>query len=174
MTADAFTLLGLSLLAAAALGGLAIWLFARRSGAKSTAASPVPGEARAPPQNPAAASSPGTLPEARLLLKAMIAAAVCDGVLDDSERTKIERQATRVQGPISRFTKEVSSPWSMQQLKEACAGAPQRTQVYRASLFTISAHSAPEREYLRELADVLGLSPQTVGAVHRKLGRAPA
>jgi len=155
----------LKLGAAAALGGLAYkaysnykegkplvgthvaeFLFAARSGAT------LPG---APPANE----------HALLLLRAMIASAMADGLIDAAERQLIVGRLSDLGiGAEERqfLDGEMAAPWSPQQFAAAAQTPEVRSEVYLASAIAIEADTTAERAYLRYLAATLGLEDELV------------
>ena len=154
----------LKLGAAAALGGLAYRAYSNyRTGqpiGADTSASSVP------------AIKPSTLPavtpaneHALLLVRAMIAAALSDGHLDETERsTIVGRLGALGVGSEERsfLDAEIAHPWSPAQFAAAAATPEQRAEIYLASAIAIDADTDAERAYLKYLAATLQLDEQLI------------
>lgn len=150
----------LKLGAAAALGGLAYKAYTNYKDGK-----PLVGTRAA--EFLQAARSGATLPgappaneHALLLLRAMIASALSDGLIDATERQRIVgRLADTGVGAEERqfLDREIAAPWSPQQFAAAAATPEVRSEVYLASAIAIEADTPAEKAYLRYLAATLGL-----------------
>jgi len=160
----------LKLGAAAALGGLAYRAYNNyRSGQPISASAPVNlGSATAAPTGSAVPSvPPRPLPavtpandHALVLVRAMIAAALSDGVIDADERHTIvgRLQAVGINSEEQQFLEsEMTRPWSPAQFAAAVTVPEQRAEVYLASALAIDADTEAERTYLKYLAATLGL-----------------
>ncbi|MGE0023104.1 MAG: tellurite resistance TerB family protein [Hyphomicrobium sp.] len=155
----------LKLGAAAALGGLAYKAYTNYKKGKplvDTRAAEFLSAARA------SATLPGAPPaneHALLLLRAMIASAMADGLIDASERQLIVgRLADLGVGSEERqfLDREIAAPWSPQQLAAAAQTPEVRSEVYLASAIAIEADTPAEQAYLRYLAATLGLEDELV------------
>lgn len=109
------------------------------------------------------ASLPGAPPQdehALLLLRAMIAAALSDGLIDETERQRIVGRlgAAGINAEESQFLdREIATPWSPQQFASLARTPEVRSEVYLASAIAIEADTPAEQAYLRYLAATLGL-----------------
>lgn len=150
----------LKLGAAAALGGLAYKAYANYRDGK-----PLVGTRAAEFLNAArsGATLPGAPPadaHALLLLRAMIAAALSDGLIDADERHRIVGRLADlgVSGEEQAFLDaEMAAPWSPQQFARDATTPEMRSEVYLASSIAIDADTPAEQAYLRYLAATLGL-----------------
>jgi uncharacterized membrane protein YebE (DUF533 family) len=112
-------------------------------------------------------------PLARLLLRAMIAAARADGRLDGEEHQRI---VGRIQGlPLeagerAALLAEIEKPVSLDELTGSVAGPGQAAEVYAASLLAIEVDTPAERAYLGLLAARLGLADELVASLHGAAG----
>lgn len=150
----------LTLGAAAAVGGLAYKAYSNYREGK-----PLIGTQAA--EYLAAARSGATLPgapppneHAILLLRAMIASALSDGLIDAEERQRIVgRLADAGLGAEERqfLDREIAMPWSPQQFAAASTTPEVRSEIYLASSIAIDADTPAEQAYLRYLAATLGL-----------------
>jgi len=166
----------LKLGAAAALGGLAYRAYSNyRTGqpiGADTSASSVP------------AIKPSTLPavtpaneHALLLVRAMIAAALSDGRLDETERnTIVGRLGALGVGSEERsfLDAEIARPWSPAQFAAAAAMPEQRAEIYLASAIAIEADTDAERAYLKYLAATLQLDEQLIAHLEDAMRQAKA
>jgi uncharacterized membrane protein YebE (DUF533 family) len=149
----------LKLGAAAALGGLAYRAYSNyKTGQPVGANTSAPSVPSVTPSTlPAATSSSD---HALLLVRAMIAAALSDGVLDDTERNVIIGRLTAagINTEEQAFlADELARPLSPAQFTAAAKTPEQRAEVYLASALAIDADTEAERAYLKYLAATLQL-----------------
>ena len=119
----------------------------------------------------AAAESPGDS-EAVLLIRAMIAAANADGIVDQAERNSIlEHLQTIDLSPEehSFIVQELLSPADLEAIVGSVNSPAMAEQVYTVSLMAIDVDTESECRYMATLADRLGLDPSTVENIHRCL-----
>ena len=112
--------------------------------------------------------------EAVLLLKAMIASASADGVIDAQERQTIMGELERAGlTPEERsfLDKEFASPASLKEIASEAAGAGKAKEAYIVSLVAVSVDAPAERNYLVGLAGALGLPMNEVQDIHKQFGR---
>jgi uncharacterized membrane protein YebE (DUF533 family) len=163
----------LKLGAAAALGGIAYKAYANYRDGKPVGAGFGFGGTGATASGGAVPSTaPSPLPpvtpaneHAKLLVRAMIAAALSDGTLDASEREHIVGRLAAAgmdQEAVRFLDAEIARPWSPAQFAAAAPGPEQRSEVYLASMLAIDADTEAERAYLRYLAATLGLDDKLV------------
>lgn len=168
----------LKLGAAAALGGLAYRAYANyKSGAHVAGGVSAGGAAPAPvAPSPLPAATPAS-EHALLLVRAMIAAALSDGLLDDTERSVIAGRlgAAGISSEEQRFlADEMARPWSPAQFAGAAKTPEQRAEVYLASALAIDADTEAERAYLKYLAATLGLDDQLIAHLEGAVAQARA
>ncbi|MEP9355698.1 tellurite resistance TerB family protein [Xanthobacter sp. KR7-65] len=99
---------------------------------------------------------------ARLLLKAMIAAAAADGHLDNHERHRIRNQlqATTLTDEEKRYMDStLSRPASIAEIVNEAMTLALRMEVYMAARLAIEPDSQAERDWLNTLATELKLDP---------------
>lgn len=137
-----------------------------------------PGAAHQPPPPPSQAPGPppvdppasqSSAEEAILLIRAMIAAAKADGVIDAEERQRILAKLDAAQlSPEDRgfMEAELSRPHSAEAIAAAVQGAEQARQVYLVSLLAVEVDTPEERNYLKTLAGLLGLDAAVVATLH--------
>ncbi len=135
---------------------------------------PPPGSA------PSAAPSAPTPPPAAvpadpvLLIRAMIAAANADGVLDDTERMRIlaQLEGTGLSDEEKDFlSAEFGAPRSLEEIAAAVDGQAAAAQVFTVSLMAVEADTPEEREYLEALRSALSLTDEQARSIARRLGR---
>ncbi len=114
--------------------------------------------------------TPNEEEQAKILLKAMINAAICDGKLDEQERTKILSHAKDASPQELAMVKELlQNPQTAQEFaKEIPADMAQ--QVYFMSIATINLDTKEEAQYLDTLAKELNISPEMANEIHEKIG----
>ena len=134
---------------------------------------PMPGKpASVPP--PPVADDPAGNPEAVILIRAMIAAANADGVIDQAERNNILQrlQAVDLSPEEHAFiVQELLSPAELETIVGSVNRPELARQVYTVSLMAIEVDTEIERQYMSTLASRLGLDESTVEQIHRRLER---
>jgi uncharacterized membrane protein YebE (DUF533 family) len=143
-----------------------------RGGSPPPPPPPRPDGARAVPPPPPAAPQPIEPSESVLLIRAMIAAANADGVIDQTERKNIlERlQSVELSSEEHAFiAKELLAPVEMEAIVAGVTTPQLAEQVYSVSLMAIDVDTDQERRYLATLADRLALDPETVERIHNSL-----
>lgn len=109
----------------------------------------------------------------RLVLRAMIEAAKCDGKIDQDEMQRIvgKIEPGSVTPEERRFViDEMSRPADPGGLAREVQSPAVAAQIYAASLLAIHIDTEAERTYLRNLATALGLEPGTVQRLHQMTG----
>jgi uncharacterized membrane protein YebE (DUF533 family) len=142
---------------------------------------PPPGGRAVPPPPPpgpplAAARPPSTDEQAVLLIRAMIAAANADGIIDSDERDRILTKLEEAQlSPAERefLTAELSRPRTAEQIAADVDGAEMARQVYLVSLLAVEVDTPTERAYIESLAGLLGLDATVVTELHQTAALAP-
>ncbi len=135
---------------------------------------PLPGRPMPDGSLPVASETTGQS-EAVLLIRAMIAAANADGVIDQAERKNIlERlQAFDLSTEEHAFiVQELLSPADLATLIKGISSPELARQVYTVSCMAIEVDTEEERRYLATLASRLGLDESVREQIHRSLGRA--
>jgi uncharacterized membrane protein YebE (DUF533 family) len=137
-----------------------------------TAVAPSPPPSPAPAGLPAVDDSEGGQ-DAVLLIRAMIAAANADGVIDQEERNRILGKLETVNlsdQEHSFVVRELLSPVGMENIVTAVKSQEMAKQVYTVSLLAIEVDTDAERTYINTLAQRLGLDESHINDIHRKLG----
>jgi uncharacterized membrane protein YebE (DUF533 family) len=150
-------------------------VFPRPAGGNPPPAPPGDRAAPPPPPGPVAGVQEATRQaDAVLLIRAMIAAANADGVIDSQERGRImdKLKAVDLSKEEHQFiVHELLVPQEMQRIVAAVRSPELARQVYAASLLTITVDTEAEQRYLSNLAEKLGLDAQTVNHIHQQLGQ---
>jgi len=109
----------------------------------------------------------------KLMLRAMISAAKADGQLDDQEMDKIMGKvgADGITAEEQNFLRsEIDKPLNIQKLVADVPNPLVAAQVYAVSLFAIDINTDAERQYLKQLAQALGLDADAVKRIHDMTG----
>lgn len=119
---------------------------------------------------PEIAPTPEQNAVAGLMLRAMIQAAKADGRIDAAERERLLGQLGDLDDDDRAFVREqMAAPVDAQALaREVPKGL--EAQVYLMSLMAIDLDSRDEAEYLRSLADALGIDRATTSRIHDQVG----
>ncbi len=139
---------------------------------------PPPGASAATPPPPppyagAANNDDAAGQEAVLLIRAMIAAANADGVIDQDERNRILEKfqsADLDDDERSFILHELLSPADLETIVGLANTPELAQQVYAVSLLSIEADTEAEHTYLRTLAERLALDDDAIQNIHTQLG----
>jgi uncharacterized membrane protein YebE (DUF533 family) len=107
-----------------------------------------------------------------LLIRAMIAAANADGVIDETERKAILGRLRTVDlSPEEQafITQELFSPADLETIVRGATSSDLARQVYAVSLMAIDVDTEKERRYMETLANRLGLDDTTIQQIQRSL-----
>ncbi|MBC2710159.1 MAG: tellurite resistance TerB family protein [Desulfosarcina sp.] len=132
---------------------------------------PMPGKLSSVSTPPVAAKPAGN-GDAVLLIRAMIAAANADGVIDQEERKNIlERlQAVDLSPDEHAFiVQELLSPADLETIVGGVTSQELARQVYTVSLMAIEVDTEKERQYMDTLASRLGLDEAAVARIQRSM-----
>ncbi|WP_431305021.1 DUF533 domain-containing protein [Sediminicoccus sp. BL-A-41-H5] len=127
--------------------------------------------AKAPPPPPSPSAEHA---EARLLLRAMIAAARADGVVDRAERQAIAAQldaAGLSAAERDQVLADFDRPATVEELSNAARDPILRAQLYAAAFAAAGEISAEERAWLDRLGEGLKLQPAARQAIEDRLGK---
>lgn len=128
-----------------------------------------PAPPAAPPPEPAGDAESA---EALLLVRAMIAAARADGVIDAEERRAIARRLDAAgldAAARDQVLAEFQSPVTLPALLAAVPDPVAAAKVYAASVIAMGEASPAERDYLARLAAGLRLAPEAARAIEERL-----
>ena len=108
--------------------------------------------------------------QATLLIKAMINAAKADGHVDREEQQKIVGKLGDVtQDEINFVRSELAQPLDTERFVRSIPRGMEQ-QVYAVSLMAIDLDSNPEAQYLHQLAQGTGITPEVSNAIHEQFG----
>jgi uncharacterized membrane protein YebE (DUF533 family) len=110
--------------------------------------------------------------EAVLLIRAMIAAANADGVIDEKERNRILNKLETVDlsdQEHSFIVKELLSPVEMKEIVSQVKSLKMAKKVYAVSLLAIEVDTDAEQAYMKTLARQLSLNESDLNDIYRKL-----
>jgi uncharacterized membrane protein YebE (DUF533 family) len=149
----------------ALIGGLAYKAYRDHQAGKAPVAAPAqlegpPAGAFAPSGEPAADNA-----TAMLLIRAMIAAAACDGLVDNEERSRIVgglAEAGLDTHAAQFLDHEFANPASIRDLAAAAVTPELAFQAYAAARLAIEPDSAVEKSFLSDLAAALKITPEQV------------
>lgn len=107
---------------------------------------------------------------AAILLRALIQSAKADGRIDPGEKEKLLKNLGKLDHEELDFVNaELAKPIDVPGLaREIPKGA--EAQVYMMSVMGIDLDTNKEAKYLAELAQAIGMSPETANAIHDRLG----
>jgi uncharacterized membrane protein YebE (DUF533 family) len=144
-----------------------------------------PGKSAGPPPPPGAKPQPiqtdpphqeSAANKAVLLIRAMIAAANADGIIDQEERDRILKKLQSVDlSPEEQafMVKELLSPSPLEDITRQVDHPQLAMQVYAVSLMAIRVDTDAEHHYMRTLAQQLHLDAKTIRAIAEKVGPPP-
>jgi Protein of unknown function (DUF533) len=111
--------------------------------------------------------------EAVLLIRAMIAAANADGVIDKDERNRILKKldtADLSDQEHSFIVKELLSPAGLEDIVAQVKSPERAKMVYTVSLLAIEVDTDAERTYMNTLAQRIGLTESDIDYIYGTLG----
>jgi uncharacterized membrane protein YebE (DUF533 family) len=111
--------------------------------------------------------------EAVLLIRAMIAAANADGVIDEEERNRILKKletADLSDQEHSFIIKELLSPTGLEDIVAQVKSPEMAKKVYSVSLLAIEVDTDAERTYMNTLARQMNLNESDLNDIYRTLG----
>jgi uncharacterized membrane protein YebE (DUF533 family) len=106
--------------------------------------------------------------DAVLLVRAMVAAASADGIVDQAERSRIISglQQAGLDPDATRFLeRELSQPADVEELSAGITDPDKAAQVYTAARLAIDPDTLQEREFLRRLQEALDLEDELVAHI---------
>ena len=110
---------------------------------------------------------------AMVILQAMIHAAKADGQIDAAEQQRIlgKLEEAGATAAVQEFVRaEMRRPLNLKALLREVSNPQMAAEVYAASLLAIEVDTPAERDYLRQLAQGLGLDEGAVQRLHLTLG----
>jgi uncharacterized membrane protein YebE (DUF533 family) len=168
---------GSTIAATAALGGVALIV--------GLALKALPGRAPASDATPSARhASPAAAPrtpfdhsavdedEARMMLRAMVAATMADGLMDAAERERLYGALAAAKiGAAGRawLDKELAEPVDVDELAAGVSTPEQAARIYAAARLAIEPDTLQERQFLKMLADALDVPAEAVARFDQEL-----
>ena len=167
---------GSTIAATAALGGIAlvVGLALKVLPGRVTAAEPTTSQDAKPS---AALRSPFdhaevSEDEARVMLRAMVAATMADGLMDAAERERLHNALAAAQiGAAGRawLDKELAEPVDIDELAAGVSTAEQAARIYAAARLAIDPDTLQEWQFLKMLADALDVPAEAVARFDQEL-----
>ncbi|MGH1575154.1 tellurite resistance TerB family protein [Methylobacterium sp. P31] len=111
--------------------------------------------------------------EARIMLRAMVAATLADGLLDTAERQRLDSALAAAKiGAAGRLwlDKELAEPADVDGLTAGISSPEQAARIYAAARLAIDPDTLQEREFLKRLAAALDLPTEATARLERELG----
>lgn len=108
-----------------------------------------------------------------MLIRAMIAAANADGVIDADERNRIMKKLGGIElsNEENQFIiNELLSPAGLEEIAKEVDTPATAKQVYMVSLLAIEVDTDAEKSYMNDLVGRLGLVEADVDRIHQQLG----
>ncbi|WP_336491932.1 tellurite resistance TerB family protein [Methylobacterium nigriterrae] len=171
-----------SIAATAVLGGLALVAgFAVRAlqggpkpPSRQGSAAPTAGENAAPitPFDHSGVSED----EARIMLRAMVAAIMADGLMDAEERRRLDKSlaAAGISGDARAWlAKELTEPADIDELTERISSPEQAIRIYAAARLAIDPDTLQERQFLKMLAEALDVPSEAAARLDAELADEP-
>ncbi|MGH1571530.1 DUF533 domain-containing protein [Methylobacterium sp. P31] len=110
--------------------------------------------------------------EARLMLRAMVAATTADGMIDATERKRLDAAVAEAgidADGRSWLDRELASPAEIDEIAERVAGPEAAARIYAAARLAIDPDTLQERQFLKMLAEALDLPAETSDRVEREI-----
>ncbi len=110
--------------------------------------------------------------EARLMLRAMVAATVADGLVDAAERRRLDEAVTAA--GIDRdgrawLDRELVNPAEIDEIADAVDDPDAAARIYAAAALAIDLDTMQERQFLKMLAQALDVPAEAAARVEREL-----
>jgi len=110
--------------------------------------------------------------EARLMLRAMVAATTADGMVDTAERKRLDAAVAEAGlDPDGRawLDRELASPADIDEIAERVADPDAAARIFAAARLAIDPDTLQERQFLKMLAEALDLPVEAVERVERDI-----
>ena len=110
--------------------------------------------------------------EAYVMLRAMVAATMADGLMDAAERARLHKALeTAKVGAADRawLDKEMANPANVDQLAARVTGPEQAARIYAAARIAIDPDTMQERQFLKMLAEALDVPSEAVTRLDQEL-----
>ena len=110
--------------------------------------------------------------EARLMLRAMVAATVADGLVDAGERARLD--AAVAAAGLDRdgrawLERELADPADIDEIADAVDDAEAGARIYAAARLAVDLDTMQERQFLKMLAEALDVPPEATARLEREL-----
>jgi uncharacterized membrane protein YebE (DUF533 family) len=110
--------------------------------------------------------------EARLMLRAMVAATTADGLVDAAERKRLDgavAEAGLDADGRAWLERELESPADLDEIADRVAGPDAAARIYAAARLAIDPDTIQERQFLKMLAEALDLPADATAQVERDI-----
>ncbi|MCJ2136402.1 DUF533 domain-containing protein [Methylobacterium sp. J-026] len=110
--------------------------------------------------------------EARLMLRAMVAATTADGMIDAAERRRLDAAVAEAGlDPDGRswLEGELASPAEIDEIADRVAGPDAAARIYAAARLAIDPDTLQERQFLKMLAEALDLPADVADRVEHEI-----
>ncbi|WP_375464446.1 DUF533 domain-containing protein [uncultured Methylobacterium sp.] len=110
--------------------------------------------------------------EARLMLRAMVAATVADGLVDAAERRRLDEAVAAAgidRDGRSWLERELAAPAEIDEIADAIDDPDAAIRIYTAAALAIDLDTMQERQFLKMLAEALDVPPDAAARVEREL-----
>lgn len=110
--------------------------------------------------------------EARIMLRAMVAATMADGLIDAAERERLygALDAAGIDAADRAWLEqEITEPADVDQLAARVSGPEQAARIYAAARLAIDPDTLQERQFLKMLAEALDLPSEALDRLDREL-----
>jgi uncharacterized membrane protein YebE (DUF533 family) len=107
----------------------------------------------------------------RAILKAMIASAKADGHIDEQEKNVISQHAEKLglDTSVADFIKdELAAPLNVAEVAAEADSPEASAELYLVSRMTLNLDNEKERQYLKQLAQALGLDPDLIAELEQQ------
>lgn len=108
--------------------------------------------------------------EARLMLRAMVAATTADGLVDAAERQRLNAAVTEAgldPDGLAWLDRELADPADLEELADRVKGPDAAARIYAAARLAIDPDTLQERQFLKMLAESLDLPAEATGRIER-------
>lgn len=110
--------------------------------------------------------------EARLMLRAMVAATSADGLVDAAERKRLQAAVSEAgldADGQSWLERELESPADVDEIAERVADPDAAARIYAAARLAIDPDTLQERQFLKMLAEALDVPAEAAGRIERDI-----
>ncbi|MCJ2048150.1 DUF533 domain-containing protein [Methylobacterium sp. J-070] len=110
--------------------------------------------------------------EARLMLRAMVAATAADGLVDAAERRRLDAAVAEAgldADGRSWLERELASPAEIDEIAERVTGPDAAARIYAAARLAIDPDTIQERQFLKMFAEALDLPADATERVEREI-----